>query len=69
MRICIFEIDRGGYYKPILATLYSGVTCTIPRHSEDDLVDIGTMYKNNFGWEYDYRQDMGNAYVYWHKVH
>jgi hypothetical protein len=69
MRLYIYERDAFGYSMPILYTIAPGVTCDIYRTSEDDYIDAGTMYRDNFPFEYDYRQDMGNAYVYWHKVH
>ncbi len=70
VRVYIYE-DDGPFAPPANAvfSLYSGVTCELSRRADDDYIDSGTIYKSNFNFEADYRHDMGNAYVYWHKVH
>jgi hypothetical protein len=70
VRVVIYERDsifapRNDY----VFSLFTGVTCAMARKADDDYVDSGTTYRNNFNFEFDYRQDMGNAYVFWHKVH
>ena len=72
--IRIYEADSllegvGSYFRPYLYTIYSNVTCQINRWSADDYIDHGTTYRNNFDYAADYKHDMGNAYIYWHKVH
>ena len=70
VRVLIYE--RDSYLAPLndyVFSLYRGVTCSLYRRADDDYVDSGTIYRNNFNFEFDYRHDMGNAYVFWHKVH
>jgi hypothetical protein len=64
----IYEQD-GGDHKNTVYTLYPGVTCSFSRYSGDDYVDGTSMYKSNMPFEYDYKHDLGNAYVIWHKLH
>jgi hypothetical protein len=46
-----------------------GVTIEICRWSEDDYIDHDVVCRSNFGFETDYRHDIGNAYVFEHKFH
>lgn len=55
--------------KEFVFFLYPSISCSFRYDSGDDYVDHGWMYRNNFGFERDYKQDMGNAYVLWHKIH
>ncbi|MFT5482878.1 MAG: hypothetical protein ACI9GW_001533 [Halieaceae bacterium] len=72
MRVNIYERDNnffGAAFNQIVFDLYPGVTCGLYRYNGDDYIDCATLYRNNFPFEFDYRHDMGNAYVIWHKIH
>lgn len=68
MNIRLYEVD-GGASRSYVFDLYPGVSCQFVYRADDDYVDHGWMYRNNFPFAYDYNQDLGNAYVKWHKVH
>lgn len=63
-----YESDGGSRIEKV-ATLLPGKTCSWFINSSDDYVDHSIFYKTNMQFNYDYRQDMGNAIVYWHKMH
>lgn len=72
MRVYIYESDFNVFSyvsNPIVFDLYPGVSCSLSRYRGDDYIDSATLYRDNFPFEYDYRHDMGNAYVIWHKIH
>lgn len=63
----IYEND-GGSLKT--STFYlDGRRCINARFSGDDYVDSGRNYITNFGYNSDYRQDLGNAIVLWYKIY
>ena len=66
-KVYIYESD-GGSGRTTGFQLYPGISCYWYRGSGDDYVDHGATYMTNFSYNRDYSQDLGNAYVRWHKV-
>ena len=72
IRLDIYEEDFAwptlGWFNRVFE-LYHNVNCAFRITREDDYIDHLTNYKTNFNFGVDYRQDGGNAYVIWHKIH
>lgn len=66
--VFIYESD-GGYYKPYLYQIYSGVTCQVYRRSDDDYIDSAYIWRSAFNYNYDYYHHIGDAYLVWRKEH
>ncbi|MFT5482880.1 MAG: hypothetical protein ACI9GW_001535 [Halieaceae bacterium] len=52
-----------------LFTIASGVTCAYQTMSTWDKIDSASTYTTNWNFGYDFRQYIGDAYLYWRKEH
>ncbi len=68
VRLDIYESDYG-FIEEKVYELYPGKTCSLQIPDGNDYVDHGYVWENGFNFNYDLKHDMGNAYVYWHKIH